>query len=234
VIRRLTVRWPGPLPDVADNGRPVRLVAVSDETERGLEDERNRSTIGPVDGILGAGDLEPDYLSFLADAFRAPLVLVRGNHDRGGAWEHNQHLIPTPLDTSFETVGGIVVAGLSWPSWRAQPVRRDDPGAWSQALRLAWRARVRGPSPQIILSHVPPKGLGDSPTDPYHAGFAGYRWLVGVLRPVLWIHGHTTLAAAENWRTTWKETTVINVTGAAVIEIEPDPRAHARDEDRAA
>jgi hypothetical protein len=64
----------------------VRLLAVSDETDKALDVEANRAALGGIDGIVGAGDLEPDYLAFLADAFNAPLVYVRGNHDRGENW----------------------------------------------------------------------------------------------------------------------------------------------------
>jgi predicted phosphodiesterase len=35
---------------------------------------------------FGCGDLEPNYLTILADAFVVPLVAVRGNHDRGATW----------------------------------------------------------------------------------------------------------------------------------------------------
>ena len=35
----------------------------------------------------------------------------------------------------------------------------------------------------------------------------------------LWMHGHTSLAAAPDWRVDWGRTTLINVTGAVLIEI---------------
>ncbi|MBA3586429.1 MAG: hypothetical protein H0W41_02185, partial [Chloroflexi bacterium] len=83
---RLTVRWPDPLPFVGRAGRPLRLLAVSDEPDPSLDSAITRQRIGPVDLIVGAGDLEPDYLSFVADAFHAPLRYIRGNHDVGPAW----------------------------------------------------------------------------------------------------------------------------------------------------
>ncbi|CAN5254185.1 hypothetical protein BH24CHL7_BH24CHL7_04820 [soil metagenome] len=223
-MRRLALTWPSWLPNAAPSGRPLRLLAVSDETERSLELDVNRRALEPLDAVLGAGDLEPDYLSFLADAFRVPLLYVRGNHDRGGGWAERHHLLPRPLDGQWEKVGGITVRGMSWPSELDGQARRDDLAAWRQAVGLFRQARLRGPAPGIILSHVPPKGMGDTPTDPYHAGFAAYRWLCRNLRPTLWVHGHTTLAATTHWRETWQRTTLVNVTGAALIEITPGPR----------
>jgi uncharacterized protein len=228
LIRRLKVAWPAPFPLAPSGGRPVRLLAVSDETERSLEYEVNRRDLEPVDAVLGAGDLEPDYLSFLGDAYRVPLLYVRGNHDRGGAWEDRSRHLPRPLDRSLERVCGIPVAGLSWPAGLEDRARREEFAAWRQAVGLVGRALLPGRAPQIIVSHVPPRGLGDTPSDAYHAGFAGYRWLTRMLRPVLWLHGHTTLASVTEWRCTWGGTTFVNVTGAALIELEPAGRSRAR------
>jgi uncharacterized protein len=224
VIRRLTLSWPRPSAQTLALGRPVRLLAVSDERERALSYIENRDAIAPLDAVVGCGDLEPDYLSFLADAFAAPLLFVRGNHDRGGAWEETQQLAPAPLAGPFGEVAGIPVAGLSWPSfgrWRAE---RDERSAWRQALSVAVRGMLPGPAPRIVLSHVPPRGYGDTAADPYHTGFDAYRWLCRWIRPTLWLHGHTTVAAIENRRTVSGPTTLLNVTGAVFIELQPAPR----------
>jgi hypothetical protein len=41
------------------------------------------------------------------------------------------------------------------------------------------------------------------------------------LEPPLWLHGHTPLAAASEWHIQRGSTTLVNVTGAVVIEIWP-------------
>lgn len=224
MIRRLRISWPTQLGD----GRPVRLLALSDERLEVMADERNRAALGRIDAVLGCGDLEPDYLSFLGDAFRAPLLYVKGNHDRGAAWEAGQTFVPVPVSGDFEQVAGITLAGLSWPFPPNRSAERDERGAWWQALDVALRAAIRRTRPQIVLSHVPPEGLGDIPTDHYHAGFSAYRWLCRRLRPVLWLHGHTTMAAAEHWRTHLGPTTLLNVTGGVLIQLEPARGSRAR------
>ena len=40
---------------------------------------------------------------------------------------------------------------------------------------LARRSTAQRQRPLIVLSHVPPRGLGDTPEDYYHRGFAGLR-----------------------------------------------------------
>lgn len=218
MIRRLTIDWPVPLPTDRAGARPLRLLAVSDESDRALENERNREAIAPIDAVLGAGDLEPDYLAFLADAFRVPLLFVRGNHDRGANWVAHSEQLPRPLGARTEQVAGLTVAGMSWPAEVRGRALRDEMAAWRQALGLAWKARaLRGRL--IVLSHVPPRGLGDTPEDHYHRGFAAYHWLCRRLRPPLWLHGHTSPAALSDWRVVWGNTTLVNVTGAVLIEL---------------
>jgi predicted phosphodiesterase len=86
MTRRLTVVWPDQRPFESRNGAPIRLLAVSDAIDPALDHRTNREAIGPLDVILGCGDLEPGYLGFLGDAFGVRVLYVRGNHDRGGEW----------------------------------------------------------------------------------------------------------------------------------------------------
>jgi Icc-related predicted phosphoesterase len=210
MIRRLSLPRPARLVD------DVRLLAVSDEADRALDVETNRVALGHIDGILGAGDLEPDYLAFLADAFHAPLVYVRGNHDRGGNWDTRRPILPQPLNRSTDALCGLRLAGLSWPGRTGGQAIRDEGAAWRQALGL-W-LHLRGARPDVVLSHVPPRGVGDVPEDHYHRGFAAYRWLCRRLSPRLWIHGHTALSAVTGWRQDWGGTTFVNATGAVLVE----------------
>jgi Icc-related predicted phosphoesterase len=79
----------------------------------------------------------------------------------------------------------------------------------------------------IVLSHVPPLGVGDVSTDPYHRGFRSYRWLLDRVEPVLWLHGHTPLAATREWKVQVGRTTIVNVTGAVIIDLLPPGRRAA-------
>jgi Icc-related predicted phosphoesterase len=209
MIRRLTLNWRQPV--------DLRLLAVSDEPERALDFERNRTDLGRVDGIIGAGDLPPDYMAFLADAFHAPLLYVRGNHDRGANWTALERDLPRPLDARSDRLAGVKIAGVGWPGRSRGRALRDESAAWAQAIGLIFH--LRGKRPPIMVSHVPPRGLGDTLEDHYHRGFAAYHWLCRRLNPRLWIHGHTALAAAPDWRTDWGGTTLVNATGAVLIEL---------------
>lgn len=225
MIRRLIVPWPDPRPFAARDGRPIRFLAASDIEEPSLGHAANRESLGSLDGILGCGDLDPEWLSFLADAFHAPLVYVRGNHDRGGEWEERPLRVPAWLEAGrVDRLAGIPIVGLGWPGVLEPGNRRRPWLAWRQAFAIAARALRRRltlrSEPFVVISHVPPAGVGDGP-DLYHQGFGAYRWLLGVLRPPVWIHGHTTTASVSSLLEQSGSTAVANATGAMLIELHP-------------
>jgi uncharacterized protein len=226
------VEWPSEAPFRARDGRPIRFLAVSDEREPALEIARNREPLGPLDGVIGCGDVDPRWLAFLADAFAAPLIYVRGNHDRGGDWDERRLVVPDPLRSASEThLAGLRIAAFEWPDVDGEGNRRRSDIAWSQAVRLAiprLGARLlRRSEPLVVISHAPPEGVGDG-TDLYHRGFPGYRWLLDRLQPPLWLHGHTTVASVDELLVRCGPSTVINVTGAVLVEIRPPSEPGAR------
>jgi hypothetical protein len=221
VTRRLTLEWPDPTPFRDRDGATIRILAVSDILEPTLIDARNRQALAPIDFIVGCGDLDHDDLAFIADGFDAPLMYVHGNHDTNERWRKCAEVCPEPINsTATIRQSGLSVAGLTWPGVRGKRGHRSETAAWNQAMRLATR-RLGRPEPLIVLSHVPPLGSGDVATDAYHRGFKGYRWLLQRLEPVLWLHGHTPLAATRDWQLQVGRTTIANVTGAVLIELTP-------------
>jgi len=219
MIRRLTATLRSNGSTAGDN--PVRILAVSDEVERAFDYESNRRDLGHIDAIVGAGDLPPEYLDFLTVAFKAPLLYVRGNHDRGGGWTEQFERVPEPMDGPAQDLNGVRIHGMSWPMGKRQQAVHDENLAWRQVARSMVSLRTQ--RPDVIVSHIAPAGLGDTPDDHYHKGFAAYRWLCDKTKPCLWIHGHTSLAASSGWWLDHGPTKVINVTGAVLIDIVRSP-----------
>lgn len=233
MIRRLEVAWPDPRPFAGRDGRPIRFLAASDIEEPALGHEANRESLGALDGIIGCGDLDPDWLTFLADAFDAPLVYVRGNHDRGGDWEERPLRVPAWLEPGrVDRLAGVAIVGLGWPGLFEAGNRRRPWLAWRQAWAIGRRALrdrlTRRREPFIVISHVPPAGIGDA-RDAYHQGFGAYRWLLGNLRPPVWIHGHTTTASVTTMLERTDDTAVANATGAVLVELHGPTAAEGRD-----
>ena len=228
---RLTVEWPDRRVFSARNGQPLRVLAVSDEPEPALDSARTRQAIGHLDLLIGCGDLEPDYLTFLADAFGAPLHYVRGNHDAGAAWTSaERNLLPDPMpEASPFGEAGLTLIGFSGsPRYSHDSQLGRGPevsgiGMWQRVL-LAW-LRLVGRGPLIVVSHAAPRGLNDAP-DVAHRGFTSFRWFLDRVRPPLWLHGHTALVrrGIDGRSLRHDGTLLVNVSGAALIELVP-PRA---------
>ncbi|HEX5579220.1 MAG TPA: metallophosphoesterase [Candidatus Limnocylindria bacterium] len=225
---RLRLPWPDRAAFVERGNRPIRLLAVSDEVEPALEEAATRRALGRIDLVLGAGDLEPAYLGFLADAFGVPLLYVRGNHDVGAAWaDAGQAHVPAVLpDGHIHDEQGLRLLPFSGapryaPHGRASAEQQVSGAAmWRRVLRSWPGAAVR--RPLLVLTHAAPRGLNDA-EDHAHRGFASFRWLLDRLAPPLWIHGHATLLrrGVEARTARRNGTTLVNVTGATLIELEP-------------
>ena len=194
MTRRISVQWPDPAPFRNRDGEPIRILAVSDQLDPTLIDQRNRAGIGPIDFIVGCGDLSREDLAFVADAINAPIVYVRGNHDSSERWAHSDCCPDAVQSTAVRRLAGVPLAGLGWPGPGGRHAIRSERKAWNQALGLATR-RLGRPEPVIVFSHVPPFGAGDLPGGEYHRGFRGYRWLLDRIKPPLWLHGHTPLSS---------------------------------------
>jgi hypothetical protein len=225
MTRRVAITWPDRSPFEGRQGRPIRILAASDEHDPALDFQGNRDALGALDLLVGCGDLSPERLAFLGDAFPAPLIYVRGNHDRGGPWP-TPDAAPVPsagVDT--KSLPGITILALAWPFDRFEAARRDEGAAWRQVVStLRLRLLFPRPRPWLVISHVPPRGAGDTPTDAYHVGFAAYRSVLDRLAPPLWLHGHTSRAANPVWQVEHGPSTVVNVTGSVLVELH-DPGA---------
>jgi uncharacterized protein len=220
---RLTLPWPDPAPFVARGGRPIRILAVSDEPDPTLDSAVTRERIGAVDMVIGAGDLEPDYLSFITDAFDAPLRYIRGNHDVGSAWSATRRtLLPEPMpDGRVVEENGLRLLGFSGsPIYSEGEMQVSALGMWARVIRSSSAAQRA--KPVLMVTHAPPRDLNDD-DDRAHRGFTAFRWLVDRVAPPLWLHGHTALVrrGIDDRCARHNGTLFYNCTGATLIELHP-------------
>jgi uncharacterized protein len=196
----------------------VRLLAVSDEVEPQLLDERTVEAQGHVDLVIGCGDLPADYLDALATLYAAPLVFVRGNHDPPG--RQGDYPREAEIDGRVVREKGLLIAGLEgsirYSDGPHQYTERQMTGK-VQALRLRLRLR----HPDILITHGPPAGVNEG-TDAPHRGLQAVRRAVEWMRPRLLLHGHVHPYGREIPREAQLgETRVINVVGHRLIELAP-------------
>ena len=88
----------------------MRILAIADEESAYLWDFFEKSKLEGIDLIISCGDLDPNYLSFLATFTSAPVLYVHGNHD-----ECYQETPPSGcicIDDSIYVYKGIRILGL--------------------------------------------------------------------------------------------------------------------------
>jgi Icc-related predicted phosphoesterase len=196
----------------------VRLLAVSDEVEPQLLDERTVEAQGHVDLVIGCGDLPADYLDALATVYAAPLIFVRGNHDPPGRQGDYPH--EAEIDGRVVREKGLLIAGLEGS------IRYSDgPHQYTERQMMgkvrALRLRLRLRHPDILITHGPPAGVNEG-TDAPHHGLQAVRRAVEWMRPRLLLHGHVHPYGREVPREgQLGETRVINVVGHRLIELAP-------------
>jgi Icc-related predicted phosphoesterase len=216
----------------------TRILAIADEPVPGLPDILD----GRPDLVLSCGDLPWEDLERIVDHTNAPLLFVPGNHDPSLVPAGSAPLWPPTfavrdledppgprgcinVDGRIEDAHGLRVAGLGG-SIRYKP----GPHQYTQAqmarrarrvARLARRRRRRdGRGVDVLITHSPPKGLGDE-DDHAHEGFEAFHDLVRRLRPKLLLHGHVHpygLARPDRYL---GDTRVINVVPFKLIDVEP-------------
>jgi 3',5'-cyclic AMP phosphodiesterase CpdA len=215
----------------------VRVLAVSDEVDESLFADP-RSVRG-ADLILACGDLPFEYLRRLMDGLELPLVFVPGNHDvdvsgyriarsglpvRAGL----PATVPWPpgavnADGRVVDVAGLRIAGLGGsPRYSKGPNQYSQRQQGRRARRLSRRARWRtardGGGVDVLLTHAPPRGVGDG-DDPPHRGFDALHRLVTQLRVPLLLHGHVHPYGEDTPDLSLGGTVVRNVVGRHVFDV---------------
>lgn len=198
----------------------MKILAVSDEKCPALWDYYVPGRLADYDLILSCGDLKAEYLSFLVTMGRAPVLYVHGNHDEG--YDAFPPEGCDPIDDRLVVVKGLRILGLGG-------CKRYHPGKFQYTEKEMARriARLRGVlrragGVDIVVTHAPPRGLGDA-EDPAHQGFEALRELLDRWRPQYLLHGHVHLRydVTRPREVVYQDTRIINVTERYVLEL-PD------------
>jgi len=214
----------------------VRVLAVSDEVDEMLRHDLEAA--GSPDLLVACGDLPFDYLRELMERLSVPLVFVPGNHDPdvAGYRVSRQGLTlraglpadpPWPAgavnaDGKVVSAGGLTIAGLGGClRYSEGPNQYTDAQFRRRASRLAtaerWRRRRHGRL-DLLLTHAPPKGIGDL-DDPAHRGVDALHRLVSRTRPQWLLHGHVHPYGDRPADATLGTTTVCNVVGWRLFDV---------------
>ena len=198
----------------------MKVLLIADVECKALWDFYRREELEGIDLILSCGDLNAEYLSFLATMASVPVLYVHGNHDAKYNVRGPEGCIC--IDDTVYNYRGLRILGLGG-SMRY----KDDAWQFSEEEMCKRVKKMRFPiwrsrGFDVLLTHAPAKGLHDGEDLPHH-GFHVFNELIETYRPKFFLHGHVHMNygrghVREDER---GKTRVINAFERYVIEI-PD------------
>lgn len=217
----------------------VRVLAVADEVDDLLDAAAIRSLAPQV--VVSAGDLPFEYLEYLVTISNVPLVYVPGNHDPDVGQDGRPSVsLGKTLPIAYEDLRGapkgpgggmnadgrIVEAGPLRVAGLGGCVRyREGPNQYTQgqlrrrAARLRRRARLGRRPVDLLLTHAPPRGVGDVQGDPAHVGIEALHGLVDALRPTVLVHGHVIPMGSRRADRMMGATLVVNAAPHRILRV---------------
>lgn len=204
--------------------KTLRILAVSDAIEPSLDSALLRERLGPLDLLVGCGDLPAAYLEGLVTRLNLPAIGVPGNHDPD-AFD-----VPgmVNIDGLLQRTAGLAVLGLGG-SRRYKADGRHQYTESEMSLRVAALVpllllrRLRyNRGVDVVVTHSPPRGVHDG-VDLPHIGFTAFHRLLKAGRPRLLLHGHTAFNRnLDTGESSVLSTRVINVNPFRIVELETE------------
>ena len=199
----------------------MKILTVSDEECAFLWDFYTPGRLAEYDLILSAGDLKAEYLSFLVTMARCPVLYVHGNHDAD--YENHPPEGCDCIEDTLVNVKGLRILGLGGCLWYRNASHHYTEAQMRRRIaRLKWKIHRMG-GVDIVLTHAPPRGLGDG-EDRAHWGFEALKDFLDQYHPRYLIHGHVHMRYGGSGRTMqYGDTTIVNACQRYVLEIEDTP-----------
>lgn len=188
----------------------MNILVLADEESKYLWDYFEKSKLDGVDLIISCGDLNPQYLSFLATFAKVPILYVHGNHD--AIYETTPPDGCICIDDDLYVYNGIRILGLGGSQcYNFGAYQYSEKEMRSRIFKLRRKLRKYGGF-DILVTHAPALELNDGEDLP-HKGFQAFRDLLDKYKPKYFLHGHVHLT--YNWQqqricTYNNTTTVIN------------------------
>lgn len=198
----------------------MRVLTLADEECQALWDYYSPGKLNEYDLILSCGDLKSSYLSFLVTMGKAPVFYVHGNHD--GSYRDYPPEGCECIEDRIITYRGLRILGLGG-SMRYNPGDHQytDTQMRRRIRKLKWKL-CRAGGVDIVVTHAPPKGLGDG-EDYAHRGSEALLELLDKYHPRYLIHGHVHLSYGHEIprEMDYNGTKIINAYERYVIDVEP-------------
>lgn len=175
----------------------MKILAIADEECASLWDYYDESKLADIDLIISCGDLDPQYLSFLATVTTAPVLYVCGNHDKNYRQTPPEGCIC--IEDKIYVHQGVRILGLGGSMrYKEGDCQYTE---WEMKKRVA---RLRLPifakrGFDILVTHAPAYQLNDGRDLP-HQGFRVFLQLMEKYRPGYFVHGHVHLSYGKEYK----------------------------------
>lgn len=203
----------------------MRILAIADEESKYLWDFYEEGKLKDVDLILSAGDLKPEYLSFLVTFANVPVLYIHGNHD-----DKYETRVPEGcicIEDQIYVHEGVRILGLGG-SMRYRPGKNQyTDRQMFRRVRKLWFQLFRHKGFDILLTHAPAYHLNDGEDLP-HRGFEAFLTLMEKYKPKYFIHGHVHMNYGRQHKRydKYQDTHVINAYERCFFDFEAEDVEH--------
>ncbi|MDO4633118.1 MAG: metallophosphoesterase [Eubacteriales bacterium] len=196
----------------------MKILTIADEESKYLWDYYERDKLDGVDMILSAGDLSPDYLSFLTTMYALPVFYVHGNHDDKYKWKPPEGC--TCVDDDLVVYNGVRILGLGGSMRYSAGEHQFTEQEMAKRVRRLWWKLFRHRGFDILLTHAPAYEINDGRDLP-HQGFREFINLMEKYRPAYFVHGHVHMSYNHKQKREdrFQDTTIINAYDRYIIEL---------------
>lgn len=206
----------------------MKILAVADEESKYLWDYYEKDKLDGVELILSAGDLRPEYLSFLTTMYNLPVLYVHGNHD-------DKYVTKPPegcvcIDDDIYVHEGIRILGLGGSMRYRNGGNQYTEAEMRKRVRKLWLKIKFHRGFDILLTHAPAYQINDGRDLP-HQGFEQFISLMEKYNPKYFIHGHVHMAYGRQHKRydRYKNTHIINAFERCIFDFDDDnPGEHIR------
>ncbi|MDE6832918.1 MAG: metallophosphoesterase family protein [Ruminococcus sp.] len=195
----------------------MKILVIADEESRSLWDYWDKSKTDGIDLILSCGDLNAEYLTFLATMVNVDVLYVHGNHD-------DSYLKKSPegcicIDDKIINYNGLRIFGLGGSMRYGNGHFQFTEKEMKHRIRKRRFSLLKNKGFDILLTHSPARNLNDM-YDYAHRGFECFNNLIEKYQPEFFVHGHV----HQNYGNFTRiqkvgTTTVVNAFEKYIIEI---------------
>ena len=196
----------------------MKILFIADVESKMYWDFFQKEDFEGIDLIISCGDLNPEYLSFLATMTPIPVLYVRGNHD--DCYKDHPPGGCICIEDRIYNFKGLRILGLGGSHRYKEGINQyTEKQMKKRVKKLRFRLHCEK-GIDILVTHAPASGFHDE-DNPCHCGFGVFNRLIDEYHPSYFVHGHVHMNYGRSFprEDQLGETTVINAYEKYILEL---------------